>query len=242
VTGDGGQTWRLGLTASAPAGSKVRLALAIVAAALPRGARVWVGRHLLGWDVHPTAQIGPTIIAARHVTIGAGARIGSFNLIKGQEELTMGVDSQIGFFNWISGPPLSSGLFPGSPRRHPALRMGDGAAVTARHLIDCTDTVTIGDFATISGWRTSIFTHSVNLVSNRQKATPVRIGERAAVLTSCLLLSGTRVPARTIISAGSVVNTVLTEELALYSGIPAVKIRDLPADLGYFVRTKPFID
>ena len=62
------------------------------------------------------------------------------------------------------------------------------------------------------------------------------------LLTSCLLLSGTRVPARTIISAGSVVNTVLTEELALYSGIPAVKIRDLPADLGYFVRTKPFID
>jgi serine acetyltransferase len=220
----------------------VRLVLAVIAAALPQPARVWIGRHFLGWDVHPTAQIGPTVIAAQRVTIGAGARIGSFNLIKGLEELSLGVDSQIGFFNWISGAPLSSGLFPGSPKRHPALRMADGAAVTARHLIDCSDTVTIGEFATISGWRTSIFTHSVNLVSNRQKATPVRIGERAAVLTNCLLLSGTRVPARTIISAGSVVNTVLTEELALYSGIPAVKIRDLPADLGYFVRKKPFID
>jgi serine acetyltransferase len=242
VPGESAQTWRFGATASSPAGSPVRFALAVLAAVLPSSARLWVGRHLLGWDVHPTASIGPTVIAARTVTIGPRSRIGSFNLIKGLEELTMGEEAQIGFFNWISGAPLSSGLFPGSPKRHPALRMGNGAAVTGRHLIDCTDSVTIGDFATISGWRTSIFTHSVNLVSNRQKATPVRIGERAAVLTNSLLLSGTRVPARTIISAGSVVNTVLTEELALYSGNPAVKIRDLPADLGYFVRTKPYID
>jgi acetyltransferase-like isoleucine patch superfamily enzyme len=120
--------------------------------------------------------------------------------------------------------------------------MGNGAALTQRHLVDCTDTITVGQFATIAGARTTIFTHGLNLPGGHQQATPVSIGEWAAVMTNCLLLAGTCVPPHTVISGGSMVNAALEDELALYGGVPAVKIRDLPADLGYFVRTKPFID
>jgi hypothetical protein len=53
------------------------------------------------------------------------------------------------------------------------------------------------------------------------------------------LLSGTRVPARSIVSAGSVVNTPLTEELTFYSGNPAEAVRSLPDTLGFFHRGDP---
>jgi carbonic anhydrase/acetyltransferase-like protein (isoleucine patch superfamily) len=58
-------------------------------------------------------------------------------------------------------------------------------------------------------------------------------------MSACILLSGTSVPARSIVSAGSVVNTKLTKELTLYRGNPAEPVRDLPPTLGYFRRGQP---
>ena len=51
-------------------------------------------------------------------------------------------------------------------------------------------------------------------------------------MSGSTLLSGTKVPARSIVSAGSVVNTPLTEELTFYSGNPAEAVRTLPETLG----------
>ena len=197
---------------------------------------------LLGWKVDRTAHLGHSIIAARRVTIGAGASIGTANMIRGLDELVMGEESTISFFNWISGPPSGSGAFKHSPNRRPALVMGRGAAISGRHIIDCSDTVTFGDFASMGGWRSVIFTHSVDLIRNRQRCTPVTIGERAAILTNVVLLAGTSVAPRSIVSAGSVVNTPLTAEHTFYRGNPAVAVRTLPETLGYFVRTSPHVD
>jgi carbonic anhydrase/acetyltransferase-like protein (isoleucine patch superfamily) len=54
-----------------------------------------------------------------------------------------------------------------------------------------------------------------------------------------VLLSGTGVPAYCIVSAGSVVNTKLTEEYTFYSGNPAQAVRTLPPTLAYFRRGEP---
>ena len=221
---------------------KVRLLVAAVLALLPSRLHRLAGTWLLGWKVHPTAHLGHSVIAARHVTIGAGAAIGSGNMIKGIEELTLGDETVISFFNWISGPPKGSGAFKHSPDRHPALRMGHGSAISGRHIIDCSDTVTFGDYASMGGYRSVIFTHSVDLIRSRQRCTPVTIGERAAILTNCVLLAGTSVAARSIVSAGSVVNTPLTKEYTFYRGNPAVGVRDLPENLGYFTRTAPHVE
>lgn len=209
-------------------------------AVLPGRLRHLVARRLLGWRVHPTARIGRSIVLADEVVLGQDARIGSGNVIKGLAELRLDDDAVIGSLNWISGPPLSSGLFPHSPRRRPALIMGPGAAITARHIIDCSDTVTFEKLAILSGIRSTIFTHSVNLVRNQQRTGRVTIGERSAVLTNSLVLAGTAVAPRCIVSAGSVVNTPLVKQNVIYRGNPAVEIRDLPEDLAFFNRETPY--
>lgn len=216
-----------------------RLLIAAALALLPSRLHRLGGKLLLGWKVHPTAHIGHSIIAARKVAIGAGAQIGSGNMIKGLEELTMGEETIISFFNWISGPPLGSGAFEHSPHRFPALRMERGAAISGRHIIDCSDTVTFGEFSTMGGYRSVIFTHSVDLLRNRQRCTPVTIGARSAVLTNVVILAGTSVAPYSVVSAGSVVNTPLTKEHTFYRGNPAVEVRALPETLGYFTRTSP---
>jgi len=221
---------------------KFRLLIALAIAVLPSRLHRLFGTLLLGWKVHPTAHIGHSIIAARKVTIGAGASVGSGNVIKGLEELTMGEETVISFLNWISGPPVGSGAFTHSPNRYPALIMGRGAAISGRHIIDCSDTVTFGEFASMGGWRSIIFTHSVDLIRNRQRCTPVSIGERTAILSNVTLLAGTSVAPRCVISAGSVVNTPLTKEYTFYRGNPAVEVRTLPENLGYLVRTSPHVD
>jgi len=88
--------------------------------------------------------------------------------------------------------------------------------ITDAHEIDCSDRVQLGDFAAVAGFRSQILTHSLNLVKDRFETSPVEVGDRSAVMSGCILLSGTRVPRRCIVSAGSVINTKLTNELMFY--------------------------
>lgn len=217
--------------------STFRIALAFLLPLLPGRVRMTLGRLLLGWDVHPTARIGRSVVLVDKVVLGPGASIGTATMIKGLAELRLGAEASIGMLNWISAPPLGSGAFAGSPNRHPALLMDASSAITSRHIVDCSDTVTFEEYAILSGIRSTIFTHSVNLVRNQQRTGKVRIGTRSAVLTNSLLLAGTVVPPCCIVSAGSVVNTVLTKEHVFYRGNPAVEVRELPAELAWFHRT-----
>ncbi len=214
----------------------MRLVWAVLMIVLPSSLKRHLGRVVYGWDVHPTAHIGRSIILVPNVFMGPGASIGPLNVIKDLEELRLGEGAHIATRNWISGFPLSSPLFPHSPDRHPSLILGDHAEITVSHQIDCSDRVELADHAVIAGFRCTILTHSLNLVRDRHITGPVEVGEHTAVMTGCTLLSGTRVPARCIVSAGSVVNTKLTTELTFYSGNPAAPVRSLPDSLGFFRR------
>jgi acetyltransferase-like isoleucine patch superfamily enzyme len=218
---------------------KPRLIVACMLAILPNRVHRLLGRLLLGWEVDRTAYIGHSVIAAKKVVMGPSSAIGSFNVIKGLEEINLAEGASIGFFNWISGPPLGSGAFPKSPGRRPALIMGTWSTIVQRHLIDCTDTITMGDYSTVGGWRSTVLTHSVNLVRNQQFAAPITIGERSAVMSNSILLAGTTVPPMSVISAGSVVNSGLTKPLTFYRGNPAVAVRELSDQYAFFQRTGP---
>jgi acetyltransferase-like isoleucine patch superfamily enzyme len=216
---------------------KFRTALAFLLPVLPTRLRLGLGRLVLGWEIHPTAFVGRSVVIADEVVLGPGAWIGHANMIKGLSELRLEDDAIIGTLNWISGPPTGSGAFPWSPRRHPALLLARGATVTTRHIVDCSDTVTLDELAALAGIRSTVFTHSIDLVRNQQRTGRVTLGERAAVLSNSVVLPGTAVPARSIVSAGSVVNTVLVTEGVLYRGNPAVEVRDLPDSLAFLNRT-----
>ena len=203
---------------------------------LPSRFKRHLARMLFGWEIHPTAYIGRSIVLVRHLTMGPGASIGPFNMIKDFEELHMAEGASIASRNWITGFPLSSQAFPHSPNRRPALVMGKYSMITVGHDIDCSDLVEIGDYSGIAGFGCAVLTHSLDLVRDRFVTGPVTFGHHSGIMSGATMLSGTRVPARSIISAGSVVNTRLTEELTFYSGNPAEAQRPLPATLKFFHR------
>src|SRR6185437_13193425 len=207
---------------------------------LPSKLKVHLGKWLLGWDVHPTAYIGRSVVLVGHLSMGPGASIGPLNVIKDVEELRMAEGASIASRNWIAGFPRAADPaadpFPHSPNRRPSLVMGKYAMITMAHEIDCSDRIEIGDYSSLAGFRCTVLTHSLNLVRDRFVTGPVEIGAHAAVMSGSTLLSGTRVPPRSVVSADSVVNTPLTDELTFYGGNPATALRSLPETLGFFHR------
>jgi acetyltransferase-like isoleucine patch superfamily enzyme len=212
----------------------MRLAFAYVFAFLPMSLKRLVARWVYGWEIHPTAYIGPSVLTVRHLSMGAGASIGGRNTITNVNRLLMGEGASIGSGNMVKGwwdhptQPLSE--------RDPSLVLGDHAQIASYHYIDCVDTLELGPHAAIAGFRSTVLTHSIDLVRDKYVVGPVILGECAAVMSGCMLLAGTRVPPRSIVAAGSVVDTKLSAELTLYRGNPAVAVRELPERLGYFQR------
>jgi acetyltransferase-like isoleucine patch superfamily enzyme len=214
----------------------MRTVLSLFLPLLPSSLRRTVARRVLGWDVAPTAFIGRSIISARHVTLGPGSSIGPFNVIRHLDRLELAEGASIGSRNQILGIPAGATVFRHSPDREAALVMGRYSLITVAHEIDCSDRVEIGEYASFAGFRSQILTHSLDLVRDRFMTAPVVVGAHAAVMSGCILQNGTGVPARSILSAGSVVTTKLTQELTFYRGNPAEAVRELPDRLRFFHR------
>lgn len=222
-----------------PAGhtTGVRFAVSLLLIVLPQRLKHELARRVLRWDIDPTAYIGRSLLLVDHVFMGPGASIGHRNVFRGLDEVRLGATASIGTRNWVIGIPRAAAeMFPNSPNRRPSLVMGEGALLTDAHEIDCADRVELGDYASLAGFRSQVLTHSLNLVRDRFEAHPVTIGDRSAVMSGCILQSGTRVPERCIVSAGSVVNSKLAKPLTFYRGNPAEPVRELPATLGFFQR------
>jgi acetyltransferase-like isoleucine patch superfamily enzyme len=197
--------------------------------ALPARLRAELARKVFGWDIDPTAYIGRSVIMVGHVTMGPEASIGPFNVIRGLDELRLGRGATIGTRNWIQTHPIARRVIEAQGQSHdPSLIMGDWAKITVGHEIDVTDLVKIGEGAGLAGYRCQVLTHSLDLVRNQQVASPVEIGDYTGIMSGCILLAGTRVPSRCIVSAGSVITTKLTKEQTFYRGNPAEAVRELP--------------
>ncbi len=213
----------------------MRRVLALLLIFLPQRLKHEVANRLLGWDIHPTAHIGRSLVLVGKVTMGPGAQIGPLNVIRDLDELRMAEGANISSRNWIIGVPSSSGLYP-DPKRDPSLVMGEYAIITTGHELDVTDRIEMGKQAAIAGFRSAILTHNLNLVNDRFGSSKVTLGDYGVLMSGCTLQSGTNVPARSIISAGSVVATKLKAELTLYRGNPAEPVRELPERLAFFHR------
>jgi acetyltransferase-like isoleucine patch superfamily enzyme len=128
-------------------------------------------------------------------------------------------------------------LYSAETERRSALIIEEHAAVTRHHMVDCSNTVTIGRFATFAGYGSQILTHSPDLATSTQGTRPVRIGAYCFTGTGCIVLYGSELPDFSILSAGSVLTRQCSESYRLYSGNPAAPVKELPADLHYFHRT-----
>ena len=207
----------------------------------------WSLRRLImiaafGYKIHPTARIGFSIICPDRLEMGPGARIGSMTVCKGPHLVKLDEHSFIGNLNWISGFPRGDKSFFGEEvDRQPELRLGSHAAITNRHLIDCTHSIQIGRFTTFAGARSQMLTHSIDLYRCKQASKPIRIGDYCFIGTGCVLLGGSAIPDYSVLGASSVLNKHFTETHFLYAGNPARAIKPLPKDMAYFVRSVGFV-
>lgn len=168
--------------------------------------------------------------------------IGDMTVCKGLTLLSLGEYSIIGKGNWISGFPAGDkSYFVHQNDRQPELIVGAHSAITNRHLIDCTNSIVIGDFTTFAGFRSQILTHSIDIEHSRQSSAPVRIGDYCFVGTDCVLLGGAVLPSYSVLGAKSLLNKEYCEEYMLYAGVPARPVKAMSLQNKYFTRTVGFI-
>lgn len=204
--------------------------------------RRWLERAF-GYRIDPTARIGLAWIFPEALEMGPHSSIGHLTVAKGLALLRLGAHASIGRGCWITGFPVGGERhFRHLPERRPELLVGDHSAITNRHLIDCTASVSLGEFSTFAGFSSQILTHSIDLAANRQSAAPVRIGRYCFVGTNSVLLGGSVLPDYCVLGAKSLLHRAQTETHTLYAGTPAVAVKSLPADLAYFQRQVGFVD
>jgi acetyltransferase-like isoleucine patch superfamily enzyme len=220
---------------------KFRFIISVLSIFLPFQIKRWVITKLLNYKIHPTARIGFSLIFPKRLEMGPYSYIGHFNVCKGLEFLCMREKSIISNLNWITGVSANSKFFSMDHERRSELFLGKHSAITNRHLIDCTNTVYIGQFTIFSGFRSQILTHSIDLKVSRQSSAPVKIGDYCFVGTNCILLKGASLPSYSILAASSILNRGFAKEYFLYAGVPAGPKKELPKDWKYFTRTEGFV-
>ncbi len=207
-------------------------------------------RHLLrlcfGYRIDPRSRIGFAWVYPGQLILEEGASIGHLTVCKGLDLLHLEKHAYIGRGNWITGlstRPSGTGPHPFAhqPERVSALIVHQHAAITNRHLIDCTARVTIGARTTFAGFHSQILTHSIDLQANRQSSAPVRLGEGCFVGTNVVILAGSVLPDGAVLGAKSLLNKAYAETHQLYAGVPARPVAALDPGLAYFHRTTGFV-
>jgi acetyltransferase-like isoleucine patch superfamily enzyme len=224
--------------------------LYLLSLVLPWRARLWLLSRVWHYEIHPTARIGLSWIMPVRLILGPHASIGHFTLCKGVSLLHMGTYASIGNGNWITGYPENDsegqhssgpGHFAHQPERRPQLIVEEHAAITNRHIIDCTSTVRVGRFATVAGFNSQILTHSIDLEQSRQSSAPITIGEYCFVGTNVVILGDSVLPPYCVLGAKSLLNKRYEKPYRLYAGVPSREVRELDPDLKYFQRPEGFV-
>lgn len=196
-----------------------------------------------GYLIDRSAKIGFSLVFCDKLEMGPGSKIGSLNVIKGLRLLKLEESSSIGNINWITGFPINDkSFFVHVPDREPALIVGLHSAITNRHLIDCTDKVSLGNFTTFAGFRSQILTHSIDIFDCRQSCKPITIGDYSFIGTGSIILGGVNFPSYSVLAAGSILNASFIETYSLYGGAPAKLIKQLDHKSKYFLRLKGFVN
>jgi hypothetical protein len=218
--------------------------LSLISLFLPWPLRRAILRRFMGYEIHDTSRIGLSWIYPRKLVLLANARIGHLTICKDIDLVRIEESASVGNLNWITGYPsgTQSAHFAHQTGRRPELILGPHSAITNRHLIDCTDRIQLGAFATVAGFASQLLTHSINLENSRQEAQPISIGAYCFVGTNCVLLGGSSLPDYSVLGAKSLLNRAFTDSYFLYGGVPAKPIKELPPTTAYFKRASGFVN
>src|SRR5271167_4410310 len=139
----------------------MRSLLYLLATLLPWPLRRRVLAMVFGYKLDPKSRIGLAWVMPEELIMDRGSSIGALTVCKGVRLLHLKQNASIGRGNWITGYPASDCKhFAHQPDRRPELVLGEDSAITNRHILDCTNSVTIGAFSTFAGFRSQVLTHS----------------------------------------------------------------------------------
>jgi acetyltransferase-like isoleucine patch superfamily enzyme len=186
---------------------------------LPNFLKLFAYRRFLGWSIGENVKIGFSYIDAKNVVIGDRVRIGHGNLIRNLNILNIGNDAFIANFNSVFGSVHPGWVI--------CLEIGQSVSFMSHHFVDVWGTVKIGDYSTIAGRDTHVWSHT--LVHDAYGANPslqsldVSIGAHVYVGARSTLV-GCAIPDRTVVGAGSVVTKQFAAEATPYliAGNPAI--------------------
>ncbi len=192
--------------------------LVLVTGLLPNSRWKVVALRLLGWTIAPNVRLQPAIFwRLKRVTLATNTRIGFGCVFRGLDSLTLAESAGLGQWNWISASPV----FPAAGRY---LELGRHSAVTSRHYIDCSGGVSIGEFTTVAGVRSTLITHGIDVVTSQQIANGISIGNYCLVGSNACFTPGASVKDRVQIAMGALVHGELASD-RLYAGVPARALR-----------------
>ena len=208
-----------------------------------------------GFQIHPTARIGIAWILPSRLIMEENTAIGHLTVAKNLDLVHLKAHATIGRGNWITGFPLGqrqsgrrlagassdSRHFSTETDRRPELVMSEHSAITNRHLLDCTNAITIGAFTTVAGFQSQFISHTINIKENRQTSRPISIGDYCFVGSNNVLLGGAALPNYCVLGAKSLLNKAYTQTHRLYGGVPARELSVLSPDCGYFNRRQGFV-
>ena len=195
------------------------------------------------YEIHPSAKIGYSWIYPKKLIMHSNSKIGNLNVAIHLDLISIGKYSSISRGNWITGFPskTNSKHFSHQNKRESKLLIGEHSAITKNHHIDCTSTITIGNFVTIAGYNSQLLTHSINILENRQDSSPIIIGDYCFVSTNVVVLGGAHLPSYSVLGAKAMLNKKMNQGYCLYGGIPAKFINEIPKTAKYFNRSTGFI-
>lgn len=195
---------------------------------LPSCIARWV-LNLCGHKIDSNVRIGLSFVCADRLHLQAGARIGHFNFVL-VRRLVMRCGSCIGRSNLIHGP-ISVNLREkaaignrnkilrgrlGSVVSGPALFvLGALSKITSDHRVDCTATVSFGDYSILAGTSSELWTHGyVHDQSGPGRYRidgPVRIGHNVYIGSASVITAGVTIADGVIVGAGTTVARSLLE-------------------------------
>lgn len=216
--------------------------LNLLAVLLPNALKITIYRRTMKAEIGPNVKIGMSFIHVRKLVLKEGSIIGNWSALRNLERLELGKNARVGNKIYATAIPLGSQKhFSHRQDRFPALIMGEGAALTGSHFLDCNDKITIGDFTLFAGRDTYVYTHGIDMMEARQDCAPIKIGRYCMIATRSLVLKGSELPDYSALGAQSVLTKAYSAPYTLYAGSPAKPMKTLPPDAAFFERQTRYI-
>lgn len=154
-------------------------------------------------------------LKVKSINIHQNAYINHLNIIKGDFYMTMEKDSWINHSNKISSIAKSY--------KTVRLHLKENAKIGVSHVLDMTDSITIGDYSMLAGSSTQIWTHSFYYSKNTSKIAridhPVIIGSHCYIGSRCCITAGVSIADAITIGAQTCVSKSLLKQ-GLYVSQP----------------------